>query len=208
MYNEYSYPVRTPSYIPQMTAYYLVGNRKQKELLTIYGRLAHHSNGQDDPLILPDGQVNYKSGDFATNYFEMGSIITSFNKNTNAVIFFKLSFEYHPENSVHRLLKGRFSRHLINLGFFAFKLPKKQIVDKANFSLDFKTTILMGDMGQISTFSWERLQTSLTFSYFPKFVEDFGLFIEFYHGKYYYNVYYDKTRNIIRFGIMNNKLRF
>jgi len=208
MYNEYSYPVKTPSYIPQLTTYYLIGNRKKSKLLTAFGRLAHHSNGQDDDLILPDGSVNYRSGDFATNFMEGGAIITSFNRHTNAVRFFKLSYEYHPENSVHRLLKGRYSRHRLNFGFSAFRLPKNTELDKANFSLDVKMNLLLGDMGNIATFDADRIQSSITFSYFPHVFEDFGLFVEFYHGKDYYNVYYDETRNLIRFGIMTNKLRF
>ncbi len=208
MYNEYSYPVRTPSYIPQLTTYYLIGDRKKPELLTWYGRLAHHSNGQDDPLILDDGSVNYLSGDFATNFLETGLILTSFDKKTKAVRFFKAGFEYHPENSVHRELQGRYSRHRLNLSFSAFKLPEEEKNEKPKFSLDVRTNILFGDMGGVSTFSTDRLQTSITFSYFPQFFQDFGLFVEFYHGKDYYNVYYDKTRNILRFGIMTNKLRF
>ena len=210
MYNEYSFPVRTPSYIPQLTTYYLIGNRKRPELLTWYGRLAHHSNGQDDPLILEDGSVNLLSGDFATNYMETGLIVTTFNNKTNAVRFYKAGFEYHPENSVHKEMGGRYSRHKLNLSFSAFKLPEStnEVKEKARFSLDFKTSILFGDMGDVGTFSTDRLQTSLTFSYFPNFFQDFGLFVEFYHGKDYYNVYYDKTRNMLRFGIMTNKLRF
>ncbi len=208
MYNEYSYPVRTPSYIPQITTYYMIGNRKKPELLTLYGRLAHHSNGQDNSLILEDGSVNVLSGDFATNFMEAGAIVTSFNKKTNAVRFFKLGLEYHPENSVHRLLKGRYSRHRINFSFSAFKLPKIKEQHKARFSMDIKAGLLLGNMGGVQTFSTDRWITSLTFSYYPKFFEDFGLFVEFYHGKDYYNVYYDETRNILRFGIMTNKLRF
>jgi hypothetical protein len=208
MYNEYSYPVKTPSYIPQLTTYYLIGNRKKSELLTLFGRFAHHSNGQEDSLILEDGSVNFQSGDFATNYFEGGAIVTSFNKHTNAVRFFKMSFEYHPENSVHRLLQGRYSRHRINLAFSAFKLPRKDKSDKARMSFDLKTSFLFGNMGGLDSFDTDRIITSATFSYYPKFFEDFGLFIEFYHGKDFYNVYYDNTRNIIRFGIMTNKLRF
>jgi len=208
MYDEYSYPVRTPSYIPQLTTYYLIGDRSRPELLTVYGRLAHHSNGQDGPLLLEDGSLNHLTGDFATNYLEAGAIYTSFDKKTNAVRFFKASFEYHPENSVHRLLQGKYSRHRINLSFSGFKMPRIDEQHKAKFSMDIKTTFLLGDMDGLSTLSTDRLVTSLTFSYFPKFFEDFGLFVEFFHGKDYYNVYYDEVRDLIRFGIMTNKLRF
>jgi hypothetical protein len=210
MYNEYSHPVKTPSYMPQITTYYLIGNRKKEDLLTVFGRLAHHSNGQNDDLLLEDGSINYDSGDFATNYFEIGGIVTSLDKKTNAVQFFKSSFEYHPENSVHRLLGGRFSRYRWHNEFSAFKLPRKESINKhkAAISLDLKTTWLFGDMGDIDSFSFDRLQTSLTFSYYPKFLEEMGFFVQFYNGKDYYNVYFNENRTMLRFGIMTNKLRF
>jgi len=206
MYNEYSFPVKTPSYMPQLTTYYLIGNRNNNKLLTVFGRLAHHSNGQNDDLILEDGSVNYNSGDFATNYMEIGGIVTSLNRSTNAVRFFKTSFEYHPENEVHIQLDRRFSRYRWHQEFSAFKLPKN--TNKANISVDVKTTWLFGNRTDLANFSLDRLQTSLTFSYYPNFLEDVGLFIQLYHGKDYYNVYFDEKRTMIRFGIMTNKLRF
>lgn len=210
MYNEYSFPVKTPSYMPQITTYYLIGNRKNNELLTVFGRLAHHSNGQNQPLLLDDGSINYESGDFATNYFETGGIVTSLNQKTNAIRFFKTSFEYHPENSVHRLLNGRFSRFRWHNDFSAFKLPRntKTPKEKADMSLDLKTTWLFGNMPNTSTFDINRLQLSVTYSYYPTFLEDIGFFIQFYTGKDFYNVYFDEYRTMIRFGLMTNKLRF
>lgn len=210
MYNEYSYPVKTPSYMPQITTYYLIGNRKNKELLTVFGRLAHHSNGQNQPLILENGNINYESGDFATNYIETGGIITSINRKTKAIRFFKTSFEYHPESAVHRELGGRFSRFRWHNEFSAFKLPKnsKKGKEKANMTLDLNTTWLFGDMNKTDNFSIERLQVNLTYSYFPKFLEDVGLFVQFYAGKDFYNVYFDEYRTLLRFGIITNKLRF
>ncbi len=209
MYNEFSHPVKTPSYMPQITMYYLIGNKTQDELLTVFGRLAHHSNGQRDDLILPDGKINLESGDFATNYIEFGGIVTSLSNSTNAVKFLKTSFEYHPENSVHRLLSGRFSRYRWHNEFSAFKLPfKNKENQKAKFSLDVKTTWLFGEYVANSTFSIERLQASVTFSYFPNFLEELGFFIQLYQGKDFYNVYFNENRSMIRFGIMTDKLRF
>ncbi len=210
MYDVHSYPVKTPSYMPQMTAYYLIGNRKQKELLTIFGRLGHHSNGQQDTLILEDGSINFESGNFATNYVELGGIVTTLNRKTNVVRFFKTSLEYHPENYTHELYQERFSRYRWHNEFSAFKMPLEQddYLKKAAISLELKTTWLFGDLAGLPTFSLDRLQASLTFSYYPKVVEDFGLFVQLYSGKDYYNVYYDKYRSMIRFGLMTNKLRF
>jgi hypothetical protein len=208
MYNEYSKPVKTPSYMPQLTMYYLIGNREQEELLTIFGRLAHHSNGQKDPLILADGSINLESGDFATNYFEFGGIITAFSKSTHAVKFLKSAIEYHPENSVHRLLGGKFSRLRWNNEFSAFKLPMAANIDKAKMSLDVKTTWLFGDMAGTSAITLDRLQASVTYSYFPTFLEEIGFFVQLYQGKDFYNVYFNENRTMIRFGLMTDKLRF
>lgn len=208
MYNSYSHPVKTPSYMPQITGYYLIGNREQDELLTVFGRLAHHSNGQREDLILPNGNINFDAGDFYTNYIEFGGIVTSRSKSTNAMKFLKTSIEYHPENDMHRLLGGTFSRFRWHNEFSAFKLPRKENSDKAQMSLDIKTTWLFGEMGGISSVTLERLQTSITFSYFPKFLEEIGLFVQFYSGKDYYNVYFNENRTMLRFGFMTDKLRF
>jgi len=210
MYNEFSLPVKTPSYMPQITMYYLMGNKSKKSLTTLFGRFAHHSNGQRDDTLLADGSVNLESGNFSTNYLEFGGILTSLNKNTNAVVFLKSSFEYHPENETHLLLDGKYSRFRWNSKFSAFKLPREKTEGKkkASRSLDIKTTWLFGDLAGTPTFSMDRLQASVTFSYFPDFLEEIGFFVQFYHGKDYYNIYFDQNRTMLRFGIMTDKLRF
>ena len=210
MYNEFSLPVKTPSYMPQITMYYLVGNKSNKNLMTFFGRFAHHSNGQRDDTLLADGSVNLESGNFSTNYLEFGGIVTSLNKNTNAILFLKSSFEYHPENETHILLGGKYSRFRWNSEFSAFKLPREKSKEKKkpNISLDVKTTWLFGDLAGTPTFSMDRLQASVTFSYFPNFLEEIGFFVQFYQGKDYYNIYFDQNRTMLRFGIMTDKLRF
>lgn len=210
MYNEFSLPVKTPSYMPQITMYYLMGNKSKKNLTTIFGRFAHHSNGQRDDTLLADGSVNLESGNFSTNYLEFGGILTSLNKNTNAVLFLKSSFEYHLENETHLLLGGKYSRFRWNSEFSAFKLPREKKLGKkkADISLDVKTTWLFGGLAGTPSFSTDRLQVSITFSYFPDFLEEIGFFVQFYQGKDYYNIYFDQNRTMLRFGIMTDKLRF
>ena len=46
MYQEESFPVRTPSYMPQITVYYSLYNQNKYKSMNLFGRLAHHSNGQ------------------------------------------------------------------------------------------------------------------------------------------------------------------
>ncbi len=210
MYNEYSLPVKTPSYMPQITSYYLIGNKLQKKMLTVFGRLAHHSNGQKNELVLSNGNINLESGDFSTNYIEFGGIVTAMSYSTNAVKFLKTSFEYHPENEVHRQLNGQYSRFRWHAEFSAFKLPRKETNNKhkTDINFDAKLTWLFGDLNNTASITMERLQASLTFSYYPDFLDEIGFFIQLYQGKDYYNVYFNEQRSMIRFGIMTDKLRF
>ena len=53
-----------------------------------------------------------------------------------------------------------------------------------------------------------RFNLSLTFYYHPNILEDIGLFAQIYHGMDYYNIYFNRKPDIIRFGIMTEKLRF
>src|SRR5680860_1792947 len=52
MYQEISCPVRTPSYIPQITFYYRLENKSNLWTQNLFLRFAHHSNGQDGDFYL------------------------------------------------------------------------------------------------------------------------------------------------------------
>lgn len=67
---------------------------------------------------------------------------------------------------------------------------------------------MFGDYNNLETFSVERLNLSLTFYYHPKFLEDIGIFVQYYHGSDYYNMYFNHRLDVLRFGIMTEKLRF
>jgi hypothetical protein len=52
MYQEKSAPVRTPSYIPQITVYYKLKSKTDANSLSLFGKFAHHSNGQEGEYLL------------------------------------------------------------------------------------------------------------------------------------------------------------
>jgi len=210
MYNEFSYPVRTPSYIPQVTFYYLTGNKKAETNYTFYGRIAHHSNGQDNDFYNSNGSINTLSGNFATNFFELGLIKTTQSTQLNAVKFFKSSLEVHPKSWMLQELHGQYSGLRWHNSFTAFKLSREQAnkSKNPNFSLKVETTYMFDAINNWNTLDIKRLNAGLTFYYHPKFLEDIGLFVQFYHGKDYYNIYFDETLDVIRFGIMTEILRF
>jgi len=211
MYQVESFPVRTPSYKPQITLYYLLNGKVNSRRLSLYGRVVHHSNGQEGAFFLDDGSINMMTGNFATNFFELGIIKTNFNTRFNAYQFFKTSIEIHPESFVQDELEGMYSRYRWHNAFSIFKLagnenPRSQ--QKSAISLKGEATWMFGDFNQLNALSAERLNLSLTFYYLPKFLEDIGLFVQYYHGYDYYNIYFGHRLDVLRFGLMTEKLRF
>jgi hypothetical protein len=211
MYQARSSPVRTPSYMPQITLYYLLNEKTSANKLSLYGRIAHHSNGQDGDFFLESGEVNTKSGDFATNYFEPGFILTNVNKRLKAYQFFKTSIEIHPNGWIQKELTGIYSQYRWHNAFSIFKLPIKNEGNtrlNANISLKGEATWMFGNVRNLDGTKFDRLNLSLTFYYHPKFMEDIGLFAQFYHGSDYYNIYFSHRLDVLRFGFMTEKLRF
>lgn len=211
MYNEESFPVRTPSYIPQISVYYCLNERHTTDHLTLFGKLAHHSNGQDGGFYDADGNINLQTGNFATNFFELGFIKTSFSESLNATKFFKSSFEVHPKSWMLEELHGQYSGFRWHNAFFAYKLPVKmghRGSIKADFSFRLETTWLIDNINDWDTFDLKRFNAGITFYYHPKFLEDIGFFVQYYHGVDYYNIYFQHRLDVIRFGIMTEILRF
>lgn len=210
MYQEASYPMRTPSYMPQITAYYLFSSKFEANSLSGFMRYAHHSNGQDGDFYIDNGAINLNSGNFSTNYLELGLIKTNYNKKYKAAQFFSTSFQIHPKSLTSDDLEGLYSLYSWNAVFSIFKLPKDSGIEDKNASISIKgkTTWMLGGYNQLEAFSIERLNLTLTFYYHPKFLEDIGLFVQYYHGSDYYNIYFDHRLNLLRFGFMTEKLRF
>jgi hypothetical protein len=211
MYNEPSFPVYTPSYMPQITVYYQLKNQSGSRTKSLFIRLAHHSNGQEGDFFLENGDLNLKSGDFATNYFEPGFIVTNINKRLNAYQFFKSSFEIHPPGSSNSELEGIYSKVRWHNAVSIFKVPSKNDLyprKNADISVKAEATWMFGDVNNWDWVSSKRLNMSLTFYYHPKFLEDIGLFVQFYHGLDYYNMYFSHRLDVLRFGLMTEKLRF
>ncbi|WP_299526363.1 hypothetical protein [uncultured Lutibacter sp.] len=210
MYNQDSYPIYTPSYIPQISFYYLVGDKKSKNYITFFGRIAHHSNGQNGDFYDENGNINLLSGNFATNYLEFGLINSSNSKNLNTVKNFKSSFEVHPKSWMLDEMQGIYSALRWHNTFSAFKLPRNNLEaeSRPSVSLKLETTWMFDSVNNWNTFDLNRLNAGLTFYYHPKFLEDIGLFVQFYHGMDYYNIYFNHQIDTIRFGLMTEILRF
>jgi hypothetical protein len=211
MYNQYSNPVKTPSYLPQLTIYFLTGHKDALKKLTLFGKIAHHSNGQDGDFYNSDGNINLQSGSFSTNFMEYGVLKSFYSNRLNAFKFFKSSIEIHPKSWMLPELHGQYSGLRWHNSFLAYKLPLGNDLkndQKANFSVKFETIWMMDKINNWDTFNLKRLNTNLILYYHPKFLEDIGFFVQFYHGMDYYNIYFEHQITSIRFGIMTEVLRF
>jgi hypothetical protein len=211
MYQEESFPVRTPSYIPQLTVYYSLGKRPLLSHLNFYGRVAHHSNGQEGESFYENGDINHLTGNFSTNYLEFGFIKTNYNPRFKAMQFYSSSIEYHPAGFPAAELEGLFSTLRWHSSFSVFKLNRKSDVttkSKASFSIKGKTSVLFGEVSNWKALDKKRLEMSLTLSYYPTGLEDIGLFVSIFRGRDYYNIYFDKQLSLISFGFVTEILRF
>lgn len=209
MYHEESYPVRTPSYIPQISVYYLANKDEALNYLVFFGKIAHHSNGQEGNFYNDDNTINLQSGNFATNFLEFGVIKTAYSNRLKAIKTMKSSIEFHPKSWMLDELKGMYSGLRWHNSFTSFKFPLTDShSDKANFSLKAETTLMLDNYNDLGLFDFDRFNASVTFYYHPKFLEDIGLFVQFFHGMDYYNIYFQHQISVIRFGIMTEILRF
>lgn len=211
MYREESMPVRTPSYMPQIAVYYKLTDKPKKDQYTLFGRFVHHSNGQEGDFYLPDGEINLATGNFATNSLEFGIVNNHYNKNLRAVQFYSTSLEIHPPSWSNEELEGIYSTLRWRNDFSIYKMPLgKQSADKkrAQISLKAEAMWMFGNVNDWQTFALDRLNVNLTFYYHPKFLEDIGLFVQVYNGMDYYNIYFNNRIEVIRFGIMTDKLKF
>lgn len=214
MYDKESYPVQTPSYIPQISLYHLISESGPLKKTSIFGKIAHHSNGQEDPFYKDSTytEVNFQSGNFATNFLEFGVLKSFYSQKRNALGFLKSSIEVHPSSWMIREMRGTYSGLRWHNSFLAYKLPMDKPLftesRRARFSLKLETSLMLDQVNDWDLLDINRLNATLTVYYHPKFLEDIGFFIQAYKGRDYYNIYYHNDIAAIRFGLMTEILRF
>ncbi len=207
MYAEESYPVRTPSYMPQITFYRQLDEKQGRALQYVFLSVVHHSNGQDDSFFMEDGDVNTYSGDFSTNYLELGVF---FNKKlvpfAHTTEYFKTSLEYHLDFYRSKELKGRYSFLRWNNSIRVFRSFTSMRSLKLNKNPRLQSTLetnwLFGDIGDAGFFDLkERFNISFTIAYRPRNLTDVSFFINAYSGKDYYNMQFEKRLSVVRVGL-------
>ena len=211
MFNKYSYPVQTPSYMPRATIFYQFpdSHRGKRDFFTFISWM-HHSNGQDDSFYNADSTtINTASGDFTTYWIHGGVFLSRpcniLPFNTNYV---KLHAEYNYMQQ--KELEGIYG----HLRFFV------NIKNTVKLSDTFRTIVASGNSNKRYVFDqsikigWiadelidaknldrRRLIFNYTLSFKPTFLKDVNFFIHYYYGQDYYNIHFERQISVIRFGI-------
>lgn len=197
----YSKPVRTPSYMPSLTAYWALRPqpgvlrdssatlRVEQDFVSV--TLTHHSNGQEGPTFLPDGQLNLSSGEFNSNFLE-----ASFNQVVRiqgpsdirpSFAFTSIGLRLYERSSMTPELLDRYGmvrpfirqKHLMRIANASEGRP--------NVRLELELQALAG--GKIRLDRGLRfLNASIDIAYRATWMDSFWLFAGFYAGQDYYNL--------------------
>jgi hypothetical protein len=198
MFYEDSAPVKSPSYMPRIAAYFWFDNEVQRSQAAFYGSitLSHHSNGQTQSFFQDDGNIRHDGGDFSTNFFEFSLYTTGLSGRWFG--WSALSLQWHPGFNQNPELRGRYGLTRINLATTLLaQLPwQGEIALHVSAILDdFMKTGESSFMRAI-----ERFPISLRYIIQPPHT-DIGLYIGYFLGHDYYNIYFDRIIHTLQVGI-------
>lgn len=197
MFQGPSTPVNTPSYMPRLTVYGWLERRFTGRPL-FYSSLSlnHHSNGQSGPFSNPDGTNNHESGSFATNYLEFSVHRAGW----KPALFdtTSLSFEWHPGIAEELGPRGEYSRFRLHL---EATVLLHLVVDA---KVTARLSALLDDFHHSSDSDVVRVleRFPLRVQYIAKLPKiDVGLYVGYYFGQDYYNIWFDRLANVFQIGI-------
>lgn len=196
MFRAYSAPVKSPSYMPRVTAYVWFQRKVDQPTLYASLMLSHHSNGQVLSFFDDSGAIRHDGGSFSTNYFELAGYATGFSRKWFG--WSSLSLEWHPGFNQDPELKGRYG--LWRAHFASTVLAKLPLQGQLNIRLSaildrFLHTGTNGFMRAIERFPISARYTIMV----PGF--DLGLYLGYYLGHDYYNIYFDRIIHTVQVGV-------
>jgi hypothetical protein len=197
MFNENSSPVRSPSFMPRVSVFVWFQQRLTGTP-TFYGSvtLSHHSNGQTGPFFADDGSVNHQDGSFSTNFLDFAVYGTGF---TGRFLgWSSLSLQWHPGFNQDPELKGRYGLVRLNLATtIVADLP-------LHGQVNLRVSAILDDFQRASKTATlralERFPFSLSYSMTVPGI-DLGVYLGYYIGHDYYNIWFDRVIHTIQIGI-------
>jgi len=213
IWDDVSYPIKTPSFIPHATLFFKLNLNKQSyKYLSL--NLAHHSNGQDGAPLNPDGTINLVNGNFATNYVEAALNMGSEKADGNH--YYKIGLEVHSglfdilDEPAYRDKYGHIRINLRTSGskyinILTRKIFKKRNEDPTVYKQEKWRTVFEGMyiLDKNIDINWyQRFNAELKVYRKIKNSPNTAWFISAgYLGHDYYNVYFLHSYPIMRFGL-------
>jgi len=207
MFDDESYPVRTPSFIPRVMFIHQVLNKKKRRDWFYYLSWYHHSNGQEGNFYNPDSvTVNTRTGDFYTNWVDAGFFFSRLRGKERYYLKFNAEYCYKQNKELDsRYGRARFWFNLQNEWNLsrAFKPILTLYFDDKNIIIlnNLKVGYIGGYMKSTAPLCHKRFVFSYTVSFKPPYFRDITVFAQYYHGQDYYNINFMRMLDVFRFGI-------
>lgn len=205
MFNDSSWTVRTPSYMPFILVYHKINfpilNKynmfkpilQVKPTFFMSYKYGHNSNGAGGSYFVPGTrEINLLNGNFATDYTELAISFLSgdtINKKVD-LLCGRLGFEYHIGWNREDNMRSTYYYERINLEL-RFLLFEKITV----------TPILSAMYGKDGFKPQYSSDTYISFRPFPE-KSDIAIFAKVYIGPDYYNLRYSNTMRYVSFGFL------
>jgi hypothetical protein len=198
MFREDSEPVKTPSYMPRLTAFFWFEERAAFPIAYFSVALEHHSNGQSGPFTHADGTRNHDDGSFDTNSLHLAVYPIWWKSPLFA--WNSISVEYHPPFLEDADLRATYGATRIQ---WATTLLTTRAALVSQLSV--RLTAIVGDMAQPSNASafWARFPALVRYTVRPPAI-DVGIYAAYYQGQDYYNIWYDRFISVFAIGISGN----
>jgi len=207
MYDEKSFPVKTPSYMPSVLFYHRIKSpitkkifkffKSEDQLVFMTYRVSHHSNGQNGNYYTAGrDSVNFVNGNFSTNAIEVALSWSSVDSGSVGKAFVNGRIAYERQLDFER------EENLKDIYYYDKITLESHII----YSQKFKAYITYALMLGTKKFG-TRHALDLYFSLKPfhKFT-DFSVFVRGYFGPDYYNLYYVNILRAVTIGIIADPL--
>ncbi len=196
-----SSPVRSPSFMPRVTLYFVADRewrREDNEAGTfLSARISHHSNGQDGDFFNADGSINSVDGSFSTNFAELGLHRLFFPSWgwVDGIAVASLSFESHLWFNQSPELEGIYSERRLNARF-DYLHPGNVLKE-----IDFDLVLMLDKVEGWSGFDSRRANWEVTVRFAPPTLQGATFFTKLYWGQDYYNMRFNDRVRLLQVGL-------
>jgi len=229
--SEKSAGVRTPSFRLGGTLYVRLV-QEVKDYKYVQLSFTHHSNGQDGNALLPDGNINTKTGNFNTNFLTAAYHFGNFtNVNSNGTYYsynYKIGLEWHKWFKYEHALNGDYGFTRLNYDF-SYRIYQTFTGQKGGWKMVGKTNPKDGNTLDKETWRFNgqfsytinkydhynpiapkrRLNVEASANYSLPFMQNVFVMASFgYYGEDPYNIYFKDKYAFMRFGLSSTFSRY